>query len=210
MVDGSADSEPTARLLREAQAGEERAVERLLLLHEAFVRRYVELHLDPQLRARIDAADVVQDTQMEAVRRFSAYLAQPTLPVRLWLRQLARDRLLMLRRRHLKAARRSVAREVAWPDRSSLLLARQLLASGSTPSQHLNQRELAERVRQAVDRLAAIDRDVLMMRTFEGLSFEEVACMLEIDAAAARKRHGRALLRLHALLTADGLTESQL
>ena len=57
----------------------------------AFVRRFVELHLDPQLRGRIDAADVVQDTQMEALRRFSAYLAQPALPVRLWLRQLAHD-----------------------------------------------------------------------------------------------------------------------
>src|SRR5438552_2373672 len=193
VVDGSADSELTARLLHEAQAGESRAVERLLLLHEPFVRRFVELHLDPQLRGRIDAADVVQDTQLEALRRFPAYLAQPALPVRLWLRQLAHDRLIMVRRRHLKAARRSVARELPWPDRSSLLLARQLLASGSSPSRHATQRELAERVRQAVGRLAAIDRDVLTMRTFEGLSFEEVACLLEIDAAAARKRHGRAL-----------------
>ena len=48
------------------------------------------------------------------------------------------------------------------------------------------------------------------MRTFEGLSYDEAAYVLEIDAAAARKRHGRALVRLHKLLTAGGLTESQI
>jgi DNA-directed RNA polymerase specialized sigma24 family protein len=48
------------------------------------------------------------------------------------------------------------------------------------------------------------------MRNYEGLSYEEAAYILEITPAAARKRHGRALLRLHALLTASGLTESQL
>lgn len=41
------------------------------------------------------------------------------------------------------------------------------------------------------------------MRTFEGLSFTEVACVLHLDAATARKRHGRALLRLHKILTND-------
>ena len=49
-----------------------------------------------------------------------------------------------------------------------------------------------------------------MMRTFEGLSFEEVGVLLEIDPATARKRHGRALLRLHKILSEGGLTESQL
>ena len=48
------------------------------------------------------------------------------------------------------------------------------------------------------------------MRTFESLSYDEIACILEIEPAAARKRHGRALLRLHRLLVADGITESKL
>jgi RNA polymerase sigma-70 factor (ECF subfamily) len=118
--------------------------------------------------------------------------------------------MLMMRRRHLGAARRAVAREVALPERSSLLLARQLLAGGSTPSQQLDQQELGRRVRQAVSELPEPDREVLLMRTFEGLSFAEVAYMLKIDPAAARKRHGRALLRLGRILAEGGLTESQL
>ena len=65
-------------------------------------------------------------------------------------------------------------------------------------------------MREAVARLPAADREVLAMRTFEGLSFDEVGYLLGIDPPAARKRHGRALIRLHAILAEGGLTGSQL
>jgi len=54
------------------------------------------------------------------------------------------------------------------------------------------------------------DRAILRMRAFEGLSYEAAGSRLQIEPATARKRHGRALLRLRALLLADGLTESHL
>jgi hypothetical protein len=60
---------------------------------------------------------------------------RPGLPFRLWLRQITYDRLLMLRRRHVEAARRSVQRDVALPNGSSLALAQQLMATGSSPSE---------------------------------------------------------------------------
>jgi RNA polymerase sigma-70 factor (ECF subfamily) len=71
-------------------------------------------------------------------------------------------------------------------------------------------RELARRVREALARLAEGDREVLILRNFEGLSLQEIACVLDIDPAAARKRHGRALLRLRKALIEDGLRESEL
>jgi RNA polymerase sigma-70 factor, ECF subfamily len=200
----------TQRLLGKARAGDRAAVDELFARHRPYLRRLVQVRLDPQLRPRVDASDVVQEAQLEAARRLQNYLQEPALPFRLWLRQLAYERLLMLRRFHLGAARRSRDREVALPERSSLLLARQLLATGSTPSQRLDRQELSRRVRQAVAQLQAIDREVLVMRTFEELSYEEVGYLLGVDPATARKRHGRALLRLHKALSEDGLTESRL
>lgn len=208
MGTNSADSDVSHQLLEEARTGDRHAIELLLSRTEPSLRRFVSARLDPQLHARVDPSDVVQDAQLEATRRLGEFLKQPAMPFRLWLRQLAQDRLLMLWRHHAKAARRSVQREAA--DLSSGLLARQLLTSGSTPSQLASQQELAERVRQAVDGLAAADREILLMRTFESLSFAEIAYLLNIDEAAARKRHGRALLRLHAQLAEHGVTESQI
>jgi RNA polymerase sigma-70 factor (ECF subfamily) len=203
------NSAETQHLLHQVRQGDRQALEQLLAQHRPYLRQLVELRLDPKLRSRVDPSDVVQEAQIEAVRRFDAYLEQGSIPFRLWLRQLAYDRLLMMRRRHVKAARRAVGQEVALPEQSSLLLAQQLLASGSTPSQQLEQQEQAHRVRQAVAQLPEADREVLLMRTFEGLSFAEVGYLLALDPATARKRHGRALLRLGKILSEGGLTESQ-
>jgi RNA polymerase sigma-70 factor (ECF subfamily) len=158
----------------------------------------------------VDPADVVQEAYLDALNRLKAYLERPVLPFRLWLRQIACDRVLKARRHHLGTARRAIGREVPLPEQSSLLLARHLLAGDLTPSRRLDQRELARRTRQAVAQLADADKEIVIMRHFEGLSNREVAHVLSIDAATASKRHGRAMLRLHRILFEGGLTESQL
>jgi RNA polymerase sigma-70 factor (ECF subfamily) len=206
----SANPAETQHLLEQIRSGDRQALDQLLAQHRSYLGRLVELRMDAKLRPRVDPSDVVQEAQVEAVRRLDGYLAEPAMPFRLWLRRLAYERLLMMRRRHVKAARRTIDQELALPEQSSFSLAQQLLSRGSTPSQKLNQAELAERVQRAVGQLPDTDREVLLMRTFEGLSFEEVGYLLQIDPATARKRHGRALLRLHRILSEDGLTESQL
>jgi RNA polymerase sigma-70 factor (ECF subfamily) len=100
-----------------------------------------------------------------------------------------------------------VDREVPWPERSSLLLARPLVGGGPSPSQALEARELAERVSRAVGGLAEADREVLLMRHAEELSYEEIGCLLGVELAAARKRYGRALIRLQKALTDHGVLE---
>jgi len=204
------DSAETDRLLQLVQAGDRQAFERLYALHRPFLRQVVNLRLDARLRARVDPPDVVPETQLEAFRRLAGYLERQPMPFRLWLRQTAFERLLKIPRQHLETARRALGREVALPDRSSPLLAQQLLAAGSTPSRQVSREELARRVRQAVAQLPEADRGILLMRNFEGRSNAEVGCILHLDPATVSKRHGRALLRLQSLLVAGGLTESEL
>jgi RNA polymerase sigma-70 factor (ECF subfamily) len=200
MAASASDSRETQELLRRAGQGESQACERLLDRHRADLRAFVESRLDLRLRARLDPSDVVQEAQMEALRRLPDFLQRRPMPFRDWLRRTAYERLLMLRRRHVAAASRSVNREVVLPDRSSLVLARKLVAGGSTPSQRLAEEELARRVHRALEQLAEGDRDVLLMRNYDGLTYDEVARVMGIEAATARKRHGRALIRLHKLL----------
>jgi RNA polymerase sigma-70 factor, ECF subfamily len=204
------DSAVTQGLLQRIGTGDRQAFEQLFARHQAYLHRLVELRLDPRLRPRVDPADVVQEAYLDALNRLKAYLERPVLPFRLWLRQIACDRVLKARRHHLGTARRAIGREVPLPEQSSLVLARQLLAGDLTPSRRVDQRELARRTRQAVAQLADADKEIVMMRHFEGLSNREVAHLLSIDAATASKRHGRAMLRLHRILFEGGLTESQL
>jgi RNA polymerase sigma-70 factor, ECF subfamily len=203
------DSAETWHLLEKAKGGDQSAFERLFARHRVELLQAVELRLDPRLRARFDPSDVVQEAHMEAIRRFDDYLERRPMPFRLWLRKTAQQRVQLLRRRHLKTARRSVEREAALPDRSSLQLAKRLVAGGESPSEGLERREQAARVGRALAQLAEPDREILLMRVLEELSYEEIGCLLDLNQAAARKRHGRALLRLHRILADDGLEGPQ-
>jgi RNA polymerase sigma-70 factor (ECF subfamily) len=137
------------------------------------------------------------------------------MPFRLWLRKTLDERLMMLERRHLGASRRAVDREAVDRDNWSsggkaAWLVDRLTGEGPSASQVFVRDELAHRVREAIAALSELDREILLLRTFEALSYGEVAYLLSIDAATARKRHGRALLRLHESLAQRGLTESQI
>jgi len=209
MAEIKPDSEPTVELLTRVRSGEQAAFEGLFARHRPWLRQLVEWRLDDRLNARLDPSDVVQETQIEAYRRLDDYLEREPMPFRLWLRKTLDERLTMLERRHLGASRRAVDRE-AWPvDGKSAWLVDRLAGADPSPSQVFVQDELAQRVREAIAALADLDREILLLRTFEALSYSEIGFLLKIDAATARKRHGRALLRLHESLAKNGLTESQ-
>jgi RNA polymerase sigma-70 factor (ECF subfamily) len=201
------DSAATNQLLKQVHQGDAQALEKLLQRRRPELHAFIEARLDPRLAARVDASDVVQEALLEVVQRMDDFLERRPMPFRLWVRKTAYERLLDMHKHHLQRARRSVDREVAWPDRSSQMLARPLLARGSAPSHRLHRRELADRVARAVAQLGTADREVLFMRHAEDLTFEEISCLLGIEPAAARKRFGRALIRLQKLLCDQGVLE---
>lgn len=201
------DSEETCRLLERIRGGDQQAVETLLARYRPDLRSFIEARLDPRMAARLDASDIVQEAQLEVSRRLADYLERQPMPFHLWVRRTAFERLLDVERHHLKRARRSVDREMALPERSSWLSAQPLVTKGSSPSKQLAARELAQRVSHAVAQLAQSDREVMLMRHAEGLSFDEIARLLDIEPATARKRFGRALIRLQKLLSDYGVME---
>jgi RNA polymerase sigma-70 factor (ECF subfamily) len=203
------DSAGTRRLLDAAAAGDPAAGGELLARHRADMVDFVRLHLHPLAAARVDPSDVVQEAQADMAQRLPDFLARRPMPFHLWARRTAYNRLTDLHRRHLRRARRSARREEPLPARSSLLVARPLLAGGPSPSQEAEGREAAERVARAVAGLADADREVLLLRHAAGLPFGEIASLLGIDPAAARKRFGRALIRLQKALADAGLIEGE-
>jgi RNA polymerase sigma-70 factor (ECF subfamily) len=71
------------------------------------------------------------------------------------------------------------------------------IAPGANPERGAASRQLLGRVEQAVDRLPAIYRVVLVLRQIEGLDTAETAALLgiEVDAVKTRLRRARLLLR---------------
>jgi RNA polymerase sigma-70 factor (ECF subfamily) len=201
------DSEQTRELLAAAGNGEAAAVNNLMDRHREALRKMVNMRLDRAVAARVDASDVVQDVLLEASQRMSDYVKNPSMPFHLWLRQLAKDRLIDMHRRHRAAQRRSVDREqrlnANYSDQSSLDLAGQLRDHELTPAAATIRRELETRFMTALQDLAEDDREIILMRHQEHLSNSEVAEALSLSQPAAGMRYLRALRRLREILGSD-------
>jgi RNA polymerase sigma-70 factor (ECF subfamily) len=189
-----------ARLIK-AAAGDPAAWAELLQGHRPRLRRMVALRLDHRLAGRLDPSDVLQEVSIQAARALPTYLERPELPFFLWLRWLTGRVLQGLHRRHLGVRARAAGREVrlgggAAPEASSEALAARLLGHDTRPSTAAARDERRQRVREALDALDPVDREVLVLRHFEELTAAESARVLGIDRSAASKRYVRALRRL--------------
>jgi RNA polymerase sigma-70 factor (ECF subfamily) len=201
-----ADAEAPDDRIERAAAGDNDAWQSLVAQYHDRLRRMVAVRLDPRLQGRVDPSDVLQESYLEAVRQLADYLRNPALPFFLWLRQLAGHRLFKLHRLHIGVQMRDAGREVsiyrsALPEASSAALAARLLGRECRPSEALVRAELKLRLQEALNRMPALDREVLSLRHFEQLTTPEVARELGISEAAAGKRYVRALLRLKDILS---------
>ena len=174
--------------------------------HRERLRAMVRLRLDPRLSGRLDASDVVQDACAEAVKRLPEWLDGEDMPLHLWLRFLAGQRLMQLHRQHLDAAMRDAGREVSLerggaPDASAATLASAIADSGAlSPSGVAVQAERVERLRAALESMKADDREVLVLRHFEQLSNGDVAQILGLSEPGASLRYMRAARRLREIV----------
>jgi len=193
-------------LLNQAKEGDDSAVNALMDQHRNSLRQLIRMRLDQKIQRRIDVSDVVQDVLIEANRRLQRYLADPIMPFHLWLRQIAKDRIIDAHRRHRVSAKRSVDREqqLAAPrgyDQSSVHLASLLGDDQLTPAAAAVQQELAQRVEEAIAQLEERDCEIIVMRHYEHLSNQEIGEVLNLSEPAASMRYLRAIRRLKKLMT---------
>lgn len=184
-----------------ATRGDAEAVGRLLEDFRGRIGRMLAVRMDPRLRGRLDASDVIQDTFLEVHNRLEEYRTRADMPFFLWVRFLAGQKLVQMHRKHLGAGQRDARRELPdalrrMPGATTATLAGALVSSGVTPSEVAMRIEDEERLVRVLDELRELDREVLALRHFEGLSNLEVAQLLGIEPSAASRRYVRALARL--------------
>ena len=203
-AEGEPEGQPTLLLLDRVRRGDAAAIDGLLARHRAAIRQMIDRRMDKVVQRRVDASDIVQDVLIEANRRLGDYLANPIMPFQLWLRHMARDRLIDAHRRHRVAASRSVDREVpiAGGDDDGSLggPAARVPDRELTPAAAATWRELERRFAAAVELLDEADRQIVLLRHFEHLSTAEAAEVLGLTKPAAGMRYLRAMRRLRGLL----------
>lgn len=206
------NSEQTQQLLAAARCGDSVAVNDLLERHRDSLRRMVQARLDKAIAQRVDASDVVQDVLLEAHGRLNEFINSGSMPFHLWLRHLAKDRMIDVHRRH-RAQRRSVSREQQPPQSADISSAFDLFAQISdqelTPAAASIRKEIEHKFLSALEELDETDREILLMRHCEQLGNSDVAELLGLSQPAAGMRYLRALRRLRSVLGTDKSTSGR-
>ena len=187
------------QLLGLARAGSGPALGQLLELYRSYLAILARLQIGRRLQGKVDAADLVQDTFLEAHRHFAEFRGTVEAELVCWLRQILAGLLANLVRRYFGTQRRDVRleRELAEElDRSSRVLDQSLAAPQSTPSQRAAHREQAVLLADALGQLPDDYREVLILHHLEGLTFPEVAGRMGRTVDSVKNVWARALAQL--------------
>jgi RNA polymerase sigma-70 factor (ECF subfamily) len=183
--------------LAAARAGSQEALGEALEACRHYLLLIADRELDPELRAKGGASDLVQQTFLEAHRDFAAFQGKTEAELLAWLRQLLLHNLGHFTRRYRATAKREVTREVPLGGGSSSTPpGEELVADTSSPSGRLIEQEKAQALAQALARLPDDYRLVITLHHQEQRSFEEIAEQMQRSLPAVRKLWQRALERL--------------
>ncbi len=138
------------------------------------------------LGSQSEADEAAQETMLAAFRAAQSYRGEGA--PRAWLFGIARR---ICAQRQLAAGRRA---------RRSLLLRSD--ENGRDASELHDDAERSARLQAAMTSLTPSDREIIALRYESERSFRDIAGLLSVDEATARKRIGRALVRLRAFIDA--------
>jgi RNA polymerase sigma-70 factor (ECF subfamily) len=189
--------------LRDAIAGNRDSLGALLEQYRHYLALLARLQLQRRIQSKLDPADVVQETFLRAHRCFGQFRGRSEGEFLGWLRQILASRMAELVRHYCGTRRRDVHLErelVTVLDESSYALGHQLVAPGSSPSQHAARREQAVILANALQQLPEHYREVIILHQLEDLSFPEVAERLGRTVDSVKNLWIRALARLRHLL----------
>jgi RNA polymerase sigma-70 factor, ECF subfamily len=173
---------PEASLIQRCAAGEEAACAELVEEHQRMV---VQLAIN-LLGDRDEALDLSQEVFLRVFRTIHRFRGQSSL--RTWIYRIAvnqaRNRHRFWRRRHRTDQVSLDAHVAAHGD---------VISGGEAgPDRVLAQKELAERLKRALDGLPFEQRTAIVLREIDGLSYDEIAYSLGVAVGTVKSRLTRA------------------
>jgi len=183
-----------ALLVREAQAGSRAAFDMLVLKYQ----RRVERLLSRSVRDPADVADLCQETFLAAYRALPAFRGDSAFYT--WIYRIAINAAQRHRARHRPAE--------SLDDEEGTFGTDAHPTDDATPEALLANRQLARGLNEAVEGLAEDQRRALLLREVDGLSYDEIADLMDCPPGTVRSRIFRArealAVRLRPLLSGGG------
>jgi RNA polymerase sigma-70 factor, ECF subfamily len=185
---------PDTELVRRVLAGEE-------MLFEALVRRYqtrVVAHVARMVGSREDAHDLAQEIFLKVFQALDRY--NPEFKFSTWLFRIAGNAAID----HLRKRRpRTVPLEIPDPESRSGISSIEHESSGLDPYGELRNVERGEAIFQAIADLPVEFRELITLRHFGGLSYDEIARVKNMPLGTVKNKLFRARVVLKERLAGE-------
>jgi RNA polymerase sigma-70 factor (ECF subfamily) len=177
-------------LLREAREGSSDALDDLFRDIAPPLLALIRIRLGPLLRRRVESQDVLQATLLKAYSRLDQFEGSGTNSLMAWLAKIAQNEIRDLADYHGRV-RRDFRAEVPIEDYVARLEAdvRSLIRKLESDEQQL-------KLERVLESLKPDHREVILLRKYEELSFEEIARRLGRSPDACRMLLARAMAAL--------------
>jgi RNA polymerase sigma-70 factor (ECF subfamily) len=182
-------------LAARAAAGDDSAFEAIVIRYQARVFR-----LACRLTSDTDAPDVLQETFLQVHRHLPSFRGESQFGT--WLYRVATNTALMHRRASARRPAESLECFLPQFDAKGKHAATPAeLRVASHVDELLDRRLLAEKAREALERLPDLYRDAFVLRDLEEVPTADVARALDVEPATVRQRVHRARLMLRGYLS---------
>ncbi len=188
-------------LVDRARAGDEEARDTIFTECRDYLLYVASQNLDRRVRGKCGPSDIVQNTLMNAAGAFESFRGDTSNALHAWLNEILRNELATASRKYLGTAKRNVRREQITKTESQFWrVQRQISDTVATPSSEAIIAEDAAELRAAMTRMPEDYRNVLILRNWDRLSFQQIAARFDRSENAVKKLWARALTRLESEL----------
>ena len=192
------ERDESSALLALARDGSGEAMDRLFERYSGKLLAAIRMRLGPALRAELESRDLLQDTLLRAFERFDQFRGSGSPTFLAWLNSVAESEIRAHARYHGRE-KRDAQRRVPLENLGAGEEAELARAIRSQTSR-LSLLEEMDRVEQALDRLPEDQREVVVSRYFEELSFPEIGRRMARSSDASRMLLARAMSALVLLM----------
>lgn len=203
------DVRTTEVLLRRAQDGDSEALTDLFNRYEDRIVRFAQTRVGPKLAARVQIDDILQEVRLRAWQHLGTFDPRQAPRLICWLGTITenciRDEIKRGRAQMRDADREVALEDMRGPGDASGSIP--IASLEATPSQHGAAHELADIYDRCVHELSDRHREVVLLRQYADMSWEEIAARIAApNAKAAFQLHSRAMEALESMLRQEGLS----
>jgi RNA polymerase sigma-70 factor (ECF subfamily) len=165
-------------LLELVKHGDRTALGSLLENYRPYLLVLAQRYLDPRLQGRLDPADVVQVTFLEAQRDLDTFRGEDLSSMLAWLRNILRNNIHSMHQHHLTTKKRSARMEIGFHHAASDSqpgIGELIPSETTSPSQRAMKDEQVVELAESMLRLPPMQQEALRLRYMEGWSLKQIA-----------------------------------